>query len=165
MANPPVTDDADLSMLKKFVIKMYDKNSTADGIDDARLIKKIETLSFTSIPLGIYCNVLSSVWFLFLCLFSLVSSVCLAWYSVIFLHSCSPVTSLCLCYISEFLHFPSLCLTFSVTSGSDAVSSKSSFLLSSIPTCFLKIPAFPSFASSLPPLYYVDLRDFCPLLI
>lgn len=34
---PPVTDDADLSMLEKFVITMYDKNSTADGVDDARL--------------------------------------------------------------------------------------------------------------------------------
>ena len=30
---PP--DDADLSMLEKFVITMYDKNSTADGVDDA----------------------------------------------------------------------------------------------------------------------------------
>ncbi|XP_060788807.1 uncharacterized protein LOC132893681 [Neoarius graeffei] len=34
---PPVTDDADLSMLEKFVITMYNKNSTADGVDDARL--------------------------------------------------------------------------------------------------------------------------------
>ena len=33
---PPVMDDADLSMLEKFVITMYDKNSTADGVDDAR---------------------------------------------------------------------------------------------------------------------------------
>ena len=33
---PPVTDDADLSMLEKFVIAMYNKNSTADVVDDAR---------------------------------------------------------------------------------------------------------------------------------
>ena len=33
---PPVTDDADLSVLERFVISMYDKNSTADGVDDAR---------------------------------------------------------------------------------------------------------------------------------
>ena len=33
------------------------------------------------------------------CLVSLVSSVCLAWCSVIFLHSCSLVTSWCLCLL------------------------------------------------------------------
>ncbi len=29
---PPVTDDADLSVIEKFVITMYDKNNTADGL-------------------------------------------------------------------------------------------------------------------------------------
>ena len=33
---PPAMDDADLRMLEKFVNTMYDKNSTVDGVDDAR---------------------------------------------------------------------------------------------------------------------------------
>lgn len=34
---PPITDDADLRMLEKFVIAMYYKSCTAAGVDDARL--------------------------------------------------------------------------------------------------------------------------------
>lgn len=34
---PPVSDDADLRILEKFVIALYNKNSTADGVDEARL--------------------------------------------------------------------------------------------------------------------------------
>ena len=34
---PPVIEDADLNILEKFVITMYDKNSTMDKVDEARL--------------------------------------------------------------------------------------------------------------------------------
>lgn len=33
----PVVDDEDLKSLEKFVVMMYDRSSTAEGIDDARL--------------------------------------------------------------------------------------------------------------------------------
>ena len=34
---PPAVDDADLKTLEKFVVMMYDRSSTADGVDEARL--------------------------------------------------------------------------------------------------------------------------------
>ncbi|KAJ8388905.1 hypothetical protein AAFF_G00126610 [Aldrovandia affinis] len=34
---PPVVDDEDLKTLEKFVVMMYDRSSTAEGVDDARL--------------------------------------------------------------------------------------------------------------------------------
>ena len=34
---PPVVDDDDLETLEKFVVMMYDRSSTAEGVDDARL--------------------------------------------------------------------------------------------------------------------------------
>ena len=34
---PPVLDDAHPWILEKFVIAMYNKNSTADGVDETRL--------------------------------------------------------------------------------------------------------------------------------
>ena len=34
---PPAVDDDDLKTLKKFVVMMYDRSSTADGVDDARM--------------------------------------------------------------------------------------------------------------------------------
>ena len=34
---PAVVDDEDLKTLEKFVVMMYDRSSTAEGVDDARL--------------------------------------------------------------------------------------------------------------------------------
>ena len=34
---PPVVDDEDLEILEKFVVMMYDRSSTAEGVDEARL--------------------------------------------------------------------------------------------------------------------------------
>ncbi|KAJ8405993.1 hypothetical protein AAFF_G00308810 [Aldrovandia affinis] len=34
---PPVVDDEDLKTLREFVVMMYDRSSTAEGVDDARL--------------------------------------------------------------------------------------------------------------------------------
>ena len=34
---PPVVDDEDLETLEKFVVMMYDRSSTAEGVDAARL--------------------------------------------------------------------------------------------------------------------------------
>ncbi|KAJ8377441.1 hypothetical protein AAFF_G00259990 [Aldrovandia affinis] len=34
---PPAVDDEDLKTLEKFVVMMYDRSSTAEGVDDARL--------------------------------------------------------------------------------------------------------------------------------
>ncbi|KAJ8381282.1 hypothetical protein SKAU_G00020600 [Synaphobranchus kaupii] len=34
---PPTIDDADMKILENFVVMMYDRSSTADGVDNARL--------------------------------------------------------------------------------------------------------------------------------
>ena len=34
---PPVVDDEDLKTLEKFVVMMYDRSSTDEGVDDVRL--------------------------------------------------------------------------------------------------------------------------------
>ena len=35
--HPPTTEDDDMKILEKFVVLMYDRSSTADGVDEARL--------------------------------------------------------------------------------------------------------------------------------
>ena len=112
-------------------------------------------------PLAVTFWVLSGFCLYFLYLFSLVSSVCFAWYSVILLHSCSPVTSLCLCLLwiwAEHSNTPRVSVSrfgyFRVWR---------SFSKSSFPTRFMIFSLLPHLHNHHLLLYYVYLRNLCPV--